>query len=65
MARKCGILAISTHRSMRREGDGMAKMPNFLTNMVDSSSETSHSASNSTDTGRALLYRSEIDDNGE
>ena len=39
----------------------MAKMPNFLISMVDSSSGSSHSASNSTDTGRALLYRSQID----
>ena len=65
MTRKCDILAISTHPGMRREGGGMAKMPNFLINMVDLSSETSHSASNSTDTGRAPLYKSEIDDNGE
>ena len=65
MARKYSIWTVSTHRGMRREGGGMAKMPNFLINMVDLSSETSHGASNSTDTGRAPLYKSEIDDNGE
>ena len=65
MMRKCGILAISSHPRMRREGDEMVKMMYFLVNMVDSSFETSHSASNSTDKGRAMLDRSEIDGDGE
>ena len=65
MTRKCDILAISTHPGMRREGGGMAKMPNFLISMVESSFETSHSAFNSTGKGRAMLDRSEIDDDGE
>ena len=50
---------------MRREGDEMVKMMYFLVNMVDSSFETSHSASNSTDKGRAMLDRSKIDGDGE
>ena len=50
---------------MRREGGGMAKMPNFLISMVESSFETSHSAFNSTIDGRAMLYRPQIDDDGE
>ena len=65
MMRKSGILAISSHPRMRREGDEMVKMMYFLVNMVDSSFETSHSASNSTDKGRAMLDRSEIDGDGE
>ena len=36
----------------------------FLVTMVESSSETSHSASNDSMYGRAMLYRSEIDDHG-
>ena len=36
----------------------------FLANMVELSSETSHSAFNGTTDGRAVLYRSEIDDDG-
>ena len=47
------------------KGDKMVKMMYFLVNMVDSSFETSHSASNSTDKGRAMLDRSEIDGDGE
>ena len=43
----------------------MVKMMYFLISMVESTSETSHSASNSTDKGRAMLDRSEIDDDGE
>ena len=65
MMRKCGILAISSHPRMRREGDEMVKMMYFLVNMVDSSFETSHSASKSTNKGRAMLDRSEIDGDGE
>ena len=65
MMRKGGILAISSHPRMRREGDEMVKMMYFLVNMVDSSFETSHSASNSTDKGRAMLDRSKIDGDGE
>ena len=61
MTRKCNILAISTHPGMRREGGGMAKMPNFLISMVESSFETSPSASNSTGKGRVMLYRSKFD----
>ena len=36
----------------------------FLANMVELSSETSHSAYNSTIDGRAMLYRTEIDHDG-
>ena len=36
----------------------------FLANMVELSSETSHSAYNSTIDGRAMLYGPEIDDDG-
>ena len=50
---------------MRHEEGVRAIILNFLVSMVDLSCETSHSASNSTDTERAMLYRSEIDDNGE
>ena len=50
---------------MRRAGDEMVKMMYVLVSMVDSSLETSHSASKSTDKGRAVLDRSEIDDDGE
>ena len=46
-------------------GVEMVKMMYFLVKMVDSSLETSHSASKSTDKGRAMLDRSEIDDDGE
>ena len=41
------------------------KMMYFLVNVFDSTSETSLSASNSTDKGRAVLDRSEINDDGE
>ena len=37
----------------------------FLANMVKLSSETSHSAFNSTIDGRAMLYRPEIGEDGE
>ena len=50
---------------MRREEGVRAKMLYFLVNMVDSSFETSQSASKSTDKGRAMLDRSEIDGDGE
>ena len=36
----------------------------FLANMVELSSETSHSAFNSTIDGRAMLYGPQIDDDG-
>ena len=36
----------------------------FLANMVELSSETSHSAYNSTIDGRAMLHRPEIDEDG-
>ena len=65
MMRKGGILAISSHPRMRREGDEMVKMMYFLVNMVDSSFETSHSASNSTTNGLAMLYRSQFDPHDE
>ena len=65
MMRKGGILAISSHPRMRREGDKMVKMMYFLVNMVDSSFETSRSASNTTEKWHAMLDRSEIDGDGE
>ena len=37
----------------------------FLVTMVELSSDTSHSAFNSTINGRTMLSRPEIDDNGE
>ena len=40
-------------------------MIHFLVTMVELSSETSHSAFNTTIDGRAMLYRPEIDDDGE
>ena len=43
----------------------MVKMLEFLFIIVELSCETSHSASNSTDKGRAMLDRSKIDDDGE
>ena len=42
----------------------MVKMMYFLISMGESTSETSHSASNSTDKERAMHYGSEIDDYG-
>ena len=43
-------------------GVEMTKILHFLFIVVESSSETSHSASNSTGNGRAMHYRSEFDD---
>ena len=43
----------------------MAIILHFLIIMVESSSESSHSASNSTYGERAVLYSFEVDDNGE
>ena len=40
-------------------------MLHFLVIIVELSSETSHSAFNTTIDGRAMLYRPEIDDDGE
>ena len=39
-------------------------MPYLLVTVVELSSETSHSAFNSTADGRAMLHRPEIDDDG-
>ena len=47
------------------EGVVLVKMVYFLVNMVEMSSETFHSASNSTANGLTMLERSEIDDYGE
>ena len=46
-------------------GVEMLKIMYFLVTVVESSFETSHSAPNSTGKGRAMLDRSEIDDDGE
>ena len=43
----------------------MAMILHFLVIMVESSSDTSHSAANSTYDERAVLYSFEIDDDGE
>ena len=65
MTRKYSILALTPSSRRMHRGDKMVKMMYFLVNMVDSSFETSHSASKSTDKGRAMLDRSEIDGDGE
>ena len=65
MMRKCGILAISSHPRMRREEGVRAKMLYFLVIIVGTSSETSHSAFNSTTNGLAMLYRSQFDPHDE
>ena len=65
MTRKYSILALTPSSRRVHRGDEMVKMMYFLVRMVDSSFETSRSASNSTDKGRAILDRSEIDDDGE
>ena len=49
---------------MRREEGVRAIILYFLVVIVGKSSETSHSASNSTANGLTMLYRSEIDDDG-
>ena len=43
----------------------MMNIAHLVVMMVDSTSETSLSASNSTEKGRAVLDRSEINDDGE
>ena len=42
-----------------------AKMLLFLATMVELTCETSHSSLNNSDDGRAMLYRSEIDNHGQ
>ena len=49
----------------RLGGPDLAMILYFLVIMVESSSDTSHSASNSTYDERAVLYSFEIDDDGE
>ena len=49
----------------RLGGPDLAMILYFLVIMVESSSETSRCASNSTYGERAVLYRFEIDDDGE
>ena len=49
----------------RLGGPDLAMILHFLIMMVESSSEISHSASDSTYGKRAVLYSFEIDDDGE
>ena len=65
MTRKYSIMALTPFSWRMLRGVEMVKMMYFLVTVVDSTSETSHSASNSTGKGRAMLERSEIDDDGE
>ena len=65
MARNHSILASSPTGSAPVRGVISAKMLYFLATMVESSSETSHSALDDNTNGRLMLYRSEIDNHGE
>ena len=57
---------IDQNRPLRQLGGAdLAMILYFLVIMVESSSDTSHSASNSTYDERAVLYSFEIDDDGE
>ena len=43
---------------------GEARILKFLATVFELSSESSHGASNGSNSGRTMLYRSEIDNNG-
>ena len=64
MKRKYSILTISPPRGMRREEGVRAIILYFLLIVVVLGSETSRSASNVINNGRAVLYRSGFDDAG-
>ena len=65
VTRKYSILASSPTGSAPVRGVISTKMLYFLVTMVESSSETSYSASNDRVDGRAMLKNSEIGGHGE
>ena len=60
----CGMAKAKYLLMLCEPVDGEAKMLHFLATIVELSSDTSHSASNDSNNGRTMLYRSEIDNHG-